>query len=66
MQFYTLDRKQQTGGELKTVQDFIGAGSNHNAMQNGTITIKPAKAHGHPVTVHIRNIVKFNGQKVFW
>lgn len=64
--FYTLDRKSKTGGELKTVQDYIGAGSNHDAMQNGTITIKPSKAHGHPITVHIRNIVSFNGKKVFW
>ena len=66
MQFYTLDRKKRTGGELKTVQNYIGAGSNHDAMQNGTITIKPAKAHGHPITVHIRNIVTLNGKKVFW
>ena len=66
LEFYTLDRKQQTGGELKKVQNYIGAGSNHDAMLNGTITIKPAKTHGHPITVHIRNIKTLNGKRVFW
>jgi len=66
MDFWTLNRKQKTGGELKQVNNYIGTGSAHDAMQNGTITIRPAKAGGHPITVHIRNIVKLNGEKVYW
>jgi hypothetical protein len=66
IEFFTLDRKKKTGGELKTAENYIGAGSNHDAMEQGTITIKPARSGGHPITVHIRNIETINGQKVYW
>lgn len=66
MEFYTLDRKNGTGGEVKTVQNYIGTGSNHDALKNGTVTIRPATSGGHPITVHIRNIIKLNGKKVYW
>ncbi len=66
MSFYTLDRKNETGGTVKTVTNYVGTGSTHDALKNGTVTIKPATAGGHPITVHIRNIINFNGKKVIW
>jgi hypothetical protein len=66
MEFHTLDRKKKTGGELKTVRNYIGSGSNHNALEQGTVTIKPARSGGHPITVHIRNIKSINGERIFW
>jgi hypothetical protein len=66
IEHYTLNRKNQTGGELKKAENHIGAGSNHDAMQNGTITIKPIFGEGHPTTVHIRLIKSLNGKRVFW
>lgn len=66
MEFYSFNRKQGTGGELQKVESFIGAASNHDAIQNGTITIKPAFGKSHPITVHIRLIKSINGKRIFW
>lgn len=66
LEFFEYSRVNGTGGELKTLTDQIGASTRHNAMENGTITVKPVNGKGHPTTIHIRNIVRIDGEKVYW
>ncbi len=63
---FAFNEKAQTGGKLLTLENHVGCGSNHNALEKGTITVRPANGTGHPTTLHIRFIEKVNGERVYW
>lgn len=63
---WSFNEAKSTGGELLKLDNVIGCGSNHNAMEKGTVTVKPANGKGHQTTLHIRFIEKVNGERVYW
>ena len=66
VELFRFNEAKQTGGELMKLENHIGCGSSHDAMEKGTITVMPAIGKGHPTTLHIRFIDRINGEKVYW
>jgi hypothetical protein len=64
IEFMSYDKRRETGGKLIVLKNCFRSGSNHNEMENGTVTIS-TRDSTHPVTVHIRLIMKVNSEMVY-
>jgi hypothetical protein len=61
IEFVTLDVKRKAAGKLKVMRNCRLAGSSHNQMEHGTINVIAAGTL-HEVTVHVKLIMKINGE----
>jgi hypothetical protein len=64
--FCSYDRTRKKGGDRKEFKKMIRSGLSHDMEKLQTVGIKPYGGKGHPVTVHIRLIEKFNGMEVIY
>lgn len=62
VEYVTLDRARNRGGELKVFKGYK-AGSSHSAKENGTVTL--VNANNERATIHVPLIMKVNNQRVF-
>lgn len=60
----TLDRNRRTGGKVKHLAAAVRCGASHSLQRNRQMAVKPADGTGHPTPVHLRLILRVNGQPV--
>ena len=64
--FFTYNKKEKTGGELKVIPKATKCGMKFNMNENSVVGIQPEEKDSHPIAVHMRLITQFNGQKVIY
>ena len=62
--FCTLDRRRNTGGVIKTLKKAVRCGAKHSLQRNRQIAVKAVNGTGHPYAIHLRLILRVNGQPV--
>lgn len=62
--FCTLDRNRRKGGEIRTLKNMVRAGASHNLQRSRQFAIKPADGTGHNIPVHLRLLLRINGEPV--
>ena len=63
IEFVQLDKARGSGGVVKTLRGCRSTGANHDEWDHGTITVN-ADGGDHPYNIHIRLMLKINGQIV--
>lgn len=64
LKFVTCDLEKNTGGEIIEMTDALRCGLPYESKQR--IGVKLQNEVGHPIAVHQKLIIEFNGEKVFW
>lgn len=60
----TLDKKRGAGGKIKKLKAAVRCGASHSLQRNRQIAVKPADGTGHPTPIHLRLILRVNGEPV--
>lgn len=60
----TLDRNRRTGGEIRHMQSAVRCGANHSLQRARQVAVKPADGSGHNTPIHLRLILRVNGEPV--
>lgn len=64
IEFVTLDRTRNRPSRHVRMQQVVRGGASHNLIRAGQIAVKPADGSGHTVPVHVRLIMRINGERV--
>lgn len=64
LEFITLDRNRNRPSRHARMKQVVRTGASHNLARAGQIAVKPADGSGHAVPVHMRLIMKINGEIV--
>lgn len=60
----TLDRRRKSGGQVKHLANAVRSGAAHHLGRARQVAVKPADGTGHPIPVHLRLILRVNGELV--
>ena len=60
----TLDRNRKTGGKVRKEDKMVRCGASHSLQRNRQLAVKPADGSGHPIPIHLRLILRVNGEPV--
>ena len=66
IEYVTFDVERKTGGELKSLKGVRKVGSRFNQKRSQMINVQAPGNSRHPYPVHIRLILKVNGEKIHW
>lgn len=66
IKFVTYDKAKKKGGEIIHLTNAVRCGQKHNMKENSTIGVTQLNNTHHPYAVHIRLILEFNGNKIFY
>lgn len=66
IEYVTADRKRKTGGEIRSISGVRKVGSTFNQKENQMINVQVPGNTRHPYPVHIRLILKYNGNPIYW
>lgn len=58
------DRNRRTGGEIRTLKNAVRAGAAHHLGRARQVAVKPADGSGHNIPIHLRLILRVNGEFV--
>ena len=64
IKFCTYDKTRLTGGKVMTLKKAVRAGAAHSLQKHRQVGVKPADGSGHQYAVHLRLILRVNGQPV--
>jgi hypothetical protein len=62
--FCTLDKRRGTGGVIKQLKKAVRCGAKHSLQRNRQIAVKAVNGTGHPYAIHLRLILRINGEPV--
>ncbi len=65
IKYVAFDRSRRTGGSIIELTDAFRVGSNHDQVNNNTITVKQSNNRHHPHTVHTHLILEVNKQEIY-
>jgi len=66
IEFVKLDVARKTGGEIVVLKGVRKMGSVFNQKARQMINVLAPGAGGHPQPVHLRLIIKFNNEQVYY
>ena len=64
VEFITLDRNRTKPSRHMRMNQVVRTGAAHNLIRAGQIGVKPADGSSHQVPVHVRLIMRINGEVV--
>lgn len=62
--FVTYDKNRRTGGKVKTLAKAVRCGAAHNLQRARQFAVKPANGDGHQYPIHLRLVLRVNGEVV--
>lgn len=62
--FCTYDKNRRTGGKVMRLKKAVRCGAAHNLQRHRQVGVKPADGKGHNYPIHLRLILRVNGQPV--
>jgi hypothetical protein len=66
LDYVTFDFQRKQGGEVKSLKGVRKIGSRFHQKANQMINVQAPGNSRHPYPVHIRLILKVNGEKINW
>lgn len=66
IKWVSFNKSKQEGGEIMELTEAVKVGSTHSQKDNDLIVVKQLHNSHHPMPVHIRLIIEFNGLKVYY
>lgn len=64
IEFVSLDRNRNRPSQHKKLKQVVRGGAAHDLIRAGQIAVKPADGSGHNTPVHVRLIMRINGELV--
>lgn len=62
--FCTHDKKRRKGGQIRTIEKAVRCGAAHSLQRHRQIAVQPADGSGHNIPIHLRLILRINGEFV--
>jgi hypothetical protein len=60
----TYDKARGTGGQIRHLERAVRAGASHSLQRNRQLAVKPADGTGHNIPIHLRLVLRINGEPV--